>query len=291
MARRRLPLCKTLNTCIFLPFFICFVFFFASQAKEPLIFLISPMTSPVSNISKFQPLVNYLEKRLGQKILLKQRKSYQEINELLEKNKAHFAYVCTGGYIHGRKKFRLELLAIPVINGNTFYHAYIIVNKHKGFNSIEDLRGKIFAYTDPLSLSGYFYINSYLRKKGEDPKKFFRKTYFTWSHEKSLEAVAIGLADGASVESLLLDEMIKRKNPLTKEIKIIFKSPPLGIPPFVVSPSFPEGEKLKLLKILLTMDKDPEGKNILQRMGIDKFEKPDHTHYKSAIEIVNSALY
>lgn len=89
---------------------------FSLRAEEPLIFLISPMTSPVSTLSKFQPFVRYLENRLGRKILLKQRKTYEEINRLIGENKAHFAYLCTGGYLNGRRLYHLELLAIPVIN-------------------------------------------------------------------------------------------------------------------------------------------------------------------------------
>lgn len=252
------------------------------------IFLISPMTSPISTLVKFQPLADYLSRRMNKTIQLKQRKTYKEINELLKENRAHFAYVCTGGYLRGRKDFGLELLAIPVIENKKTYRAYIIVHKDSPFRTVEDLQGTLFAYTDPLSLTGHLYVKYYLRERGREAKDFFRKTFFTGSHEKSIEAVALKLADAASVDSLVFEEWEKKRNPLIKEVRIIHASYEFGMPPIVVASSFPKEEKLKLLKILLNMHKDPEGKKILQQMGIERFDPPDHSLYKMANHIVNT---
>lgn len=277
----------------FVIFFLMGFFSFSSlslQAEDSLIFLISPMTSPVSTLSKFDPFAKYLENRLGKKVIIKQRKSYEEINKLLGENKAHFAYICTGGYLSGRKRYNLELLAIPVINNKRSYQAYVIVSKDSPYERIEDLKNKTFLFTDPLSLTGHLYIKAYLIERKYDPKTFFKKTFFTGSHEKSIEAISKEFAEGASVDSLVYDEMVKKGNPMVKNLKIIHTSQEFGMPPFVVAPSLNPLEKRKILKVLLKMHEDPEGQKILKHLGIDRFEPPNHTFYAKTLKILKLSI-
>lgn len=267
---------------------ILILFSFNLQAEEHLIFLISPMTSPISTLAKFQLLARYLENRLGNKIIIKQRNSYQKINEELGKRRAHFAYLCTGGYLKGREDFNLELLAIPVINGKKTYQAYVIAHKNSPFQSIEDLKGSTFVFTDPLSLTGHLFMKAYLKKQGISPETFFKKTYFTGSHEKSIEAVAKGLADSASIDSLVFEDLKLKGDPLIKNLKILYKSPDFGMPPFVVSPYLHKSVKLKLLQTLLKMDRDPEGKEVLKGIGFERFDPPEHTLYITTLQLLKS---
>lgn len=80
----------------------------------------------------------------------------------------------------------------------------------------------------------------------------------------------------------------KEESPNQGGENFIHASYEFGMPPIVVASSFPKEEKLKLLKILLNMHKDPEGKKILQQMGIERFDPPDHSLYKIANHIVNT---
>lgn len=257
----------------------------ASSKENYLIFLVSPMVSPVATISNFSEFVKYLEKRTGKKIILKQRRSYAEINELLKNGQAHFAYICTGGYLAGRQQFGLEILVTPMIKDRLTYNSYIIVRKNSRIKDIAQLKDKIFAFTDPLSLTGKLFVTALINEKGYLTKNYFSRTFYTGGHENSIEAVAKGLADGAAVDSIVFDEMKKRKEPTVNEIKIIMRSPDFGNPPFVVSPMLPEEEKKLLLKILITMHKDKSGRKILSTLGIDRFVYPELNIYFSAHKI------
>ena len=55
----------------------------AAQEKE-IAFAISPMASPVSTLSIYSDFIEYLSKKTGIKIVLKQRRKYSEINDLLK---------------------------------------------------------------------------------------------------------------------------------------------------------------------------------------------------------------
>ncbi len=255
------------------------------HSRDSFVFAVSPMASPVATASNFSEFIDYLSEELGEKVVLKQRRKYSEINDLLRTGKASVAFTCTGAYLAGRQDFGLELLAVPVIKGKTTYNSYIIVHKDSRIESLEHLKGKTFAFTDPLSLTGRLYVTSLLNERGILTKDYFSKTFYTAGHEKSIEVVAKGLADGASVDSLILDDLREKGNPYASNVKVIMTSQPFGIPPFVVSPKLPGEDRKAVLKILLNMPRDGKGREILKKIGIDGFALPDHANYLSAHEV------
>ncbi len=246
-------------------------------------FAVSAMASPAQTMVHFAEFQDYLADKLGRQVVLKQRRTYEEINDLLAREQVQMAFTCTGGYLAGRKAFGLELLAVPVMNGRTGYHSYIVARRESAAQSLEDLRGTIFAFTDPLSLTGYLYPAARVRKTGATPNDFFRKTFFTESHDKSIAAVASGVADGAAVDSLIFDALRKQGDPSAARLKIIEVSDEFGMPPVVVPPGVSPETKRRLLKVLLSMDHDPAGRKVLNRLGMDRFVLPEPGLYRSAI--------
>ena len=67
------------------------------------------MISPKKTFYLYEKLLKYNEKNLGVPIKLKQRKSYQEVYNLLEEGKLDFAYVCSGAYVVAKRKFPLKI--------------------------------------------------------------------------------------------------------------------------------------------------------------------------------------
>lgn len=68
--------------------------------------------------------------------------------------------------------------------GHSRYRTEVIVHKRQPYQSLEDLRDKVFAFTDPLSLSGHVMVTNYLWERQERPEKYFRRYIYTSSHDK-----------------------------------------------------------------------------------------------------------
>lgn len=254
--------------------------------KEPTLKVaISAMVSPKETFSTYRNLLDYIGDHLNYKIQLIQRKTYGEINELFLKQQIDLAFICSGPYAVGKEKYGFEALATPVIRGNPLYQSYLIVNKNSSIENIEDLRGRVFAMTDPASNTGAMVPLFWLAEMGEKPETFFKNVTYTYSHDNSILAVARSLVDGAAVDGVIW-EYYNARNPLnTSQTRVIKKSIPFGSPPFVASKYLTPKIKEKARDLFLDMHQDPKGRSILKELMIDRFVSPKDTWYQPVRDI------
>ncbi|RME89362.1 MAG: phosphate/phosphite/phosphonate ABC transporter substrate-binding protein, partial [Anaerolineae bacterium] len=249
---------------------------------RPLRVAIAAVISPQGSAESYAPLLDYLSEKLGRPVERVQRRTYAEVNELVRIGEVDLAFVCTSSYLVGAEQFGMKLLAAPQVHGETTYRAKLIVPASSQAESIVDLRGKVFAFTDPISFTGRMYPVYLIHHAGYDPDTFFRRTFFTYSHDKAIYAVADGVADGASVDGLVLDFAIKRDPSLAERVRVIHTSPAFGMPPVVVGPAIRPQLYATLQEILLTMHLDESGRAALQALDYDRFVSVDDADYQSA---------
>ena len=249
--------------------------------KNPIRIAIGSMMTPREGYAYYKHLLDYIGEKMGRPVKLIEREKYAEINALLKTGYLDVAFICSMPYVDGHKKFGLELLVIPQINGKTEYYSYIIVPVDSPVKTFKELRGKTFAFTDPDSNTGKLVPTYMLFKMNETPDSFFKEYIFTYDHDKSIKAVAKKIVDGAAVDSLIWDYYNKFNPELTSRTKIILRSPPYGIQPVVVPPGIAPEIKNKLRKIFLNIHKDEKGKKILEGMMIDKFVVGNDASYDS----------
>ncbi|MGD9133590.1 MAG: phosphate/phosphite/phosphonate ABC transporter substrate-binding protein [Desulfobacterales bacterium] len=254
-------------------------------SSERLRVAIAAIISPKETFVYYRQLLGYIGQKLDREIEFIQRKTYAEINELLAKGKIHLAFVCSGPYVVGKEKYGFQLVATPLVQNSHFYHSYLIVNKTSEFQTLEDLRGKVFAFSDPDSNTGKLVPTYWLSRLGERPETFFNKTIYTYSHDNSILAVAKSLVDGAAVDGLIWEYYHQKNQDFTSKTRIIRKSEPYGIPPMVASSSIPYELMTQIRGLLFSMHEDPRGQAILNELMIDKFIAPNDRWYDSIRKI------
>ncbi len=253
--------------------------------KLPLRVAVAAVISPQATLDAYAPLLDYLASKLDRPVQLIQRGTYAEINQLIHSGGADLAFVCGGAYVEGQREFGMELIAAPEVRGETTYYSYIIVPRDSPAQSLSDLRGLTFGFTDPLSNSGYLAPIWLLREIGETPERFFSHTTFTYSHDNSIRAVADHLVDGAAVDSLVYDYTIARDPTFSRQTRVVAKAGPFGIPPVVVHPNLDLELKEQLRSVLLDMAEDPAGRAALDVLLIDRFVVVDDSAYDSIREM------
>jgi phosphonate transport system substrate-binding protein len=259
-----------------------------TTGQAPLRIAVAAMISPKETFIHYQELLDYLGRKLGRPVQLVQRKTYAEINEMLSKGAIDLAFLCSGPYALDKDRYGFELVATPEAHGSHFYESYLIVNAKSPVSTLEELRGKTFAFTDPDSNTGRIVPLHWLSQVNERPDTFFKQTIFTYSHDNSIEAVARGLVDGAAVDGLVWQYVRARDPELTERTKVIRKSDPYGIPPLVSTKGLSKDVKEAVRKNLFQMHEDPEGRKILDQLMIDRFVEPDDRWYDSIRAMLNS---
>jgi len=167
---------------------------------EALNVAVAAMISPKETFVYYRELLDYIGNNMGREVRLIQRKTYAEVSELFQKGQIDLAFICSGPYAISREKFGFEALATPLVREKPFYQSYLIVNKASTYQQLNDLRGKIFAFTDPDSNTGALVPNFWLSRMGETPESYFGSFTYTYSHDNSIMAVARTLVDGAAVD-------------------------------------------------------------------------------------------
>lgn len=243
----------------------------APQSVKPIRIAIASIVSPQRNILEYEHMFQYLHLKLGTPVQPLQRRDYAECISLLENREAEVAFVCSGPYVEAQDRFGAEVLVLPQVGGKETYYSYIIVRKGSPLRRFKDLRGKVFAFTDPLSATGRLYPAYLLSKMGLTPEAFFGETILTWGHDNSIEAVAQGLADGAAVSSLVWEDLAKSAASAALETMVIERSRPLGMPPVIVHPRLDPKLRKRLRDVFLGMHLDAEGKAALAQAGIGRF--------------------
>ncbi len=251
------------------------------NSGPPIRAAVSARVSPEENFFYYNRIFDYISHKIGRKIVFKQRKSYQEVNELLQHQELDFAFICSGAYIEGKKDFDVEILAIPQIKGKTGYHAYIIVRNDSNIDKFEDLKARRFAFTDPLSNTGCLYPKYLVKTMDQSEEKFFSHIIYTYAHDYSIQAVENKLVDGASVDSLIFDYIQENSPQKVSHLKIIKRSERFGMPPVVAHTKIEPHLKRELQSVLLNMNTDPQGKEILSHLAIDRFVLGQEKDYDS----------
>jgi phosphonate transport system substrate-binding protein len=243
----------------------------AGESQPPLRVAIAAVVSPRESFRYYDDLLGYLSRRLDRPVERLQRPTYAEINDLIRYGGADVAFVCTLAYVVGNGSFGMELVAAPVVHGAQTYRSLIIVPAASSARTIDDLRGADFAYTDPMSNSGRLAPTDLLRSRGENPETFFRRTIYTYSHDKSIRAVADALVDGAAVDSLVYASLAHTHPDVDAGARVIWASPEYGMPPVVVGPRLDPDLKRTIATLLLDMHVDQEGRAILDALAIERF--------------------
>lgn len=212
----------------------------------------------------------YLERHLGRPVIFTQRGTYREMLELLREGKLDFAWLC--GYPYVRNKDQFRLVAVPLYHGEPLYHSYLIVPaSDKKTQALAGLSGKVFAFSDPDSNSGYLYPEYLLAQKNLTPASFFSRSFFTWSHREVVEAVASGLADGGAVDSYVWDTLSKTHPELTSRTRIVTESPQFAFPPIIASLTVSISDVKAFQTVLFSMEANDEGASLLGKLNLNGF--------------------
>lgn len=239
--------------------------------ENTLKFLILSTVSIKKTYQTYYDLISLVEEKLGLPVQIIQKKTYSEALEAFEKGEVDIGYVCGYLSVLGNERGIMDKLAMPIVEGKDQYTSYLITRKDLDIDSITDFEGRSFAFSDPSSFSGYLVPKHIIEQEGFNFDTFFSKSFFTYSHNHSIAAVANGLADATAVYSTSYEKLQRENNPVIADTKVIARGPMVGNHPIVVNPKMDNELKEKMKTIFLTLHESQKGKEILEQLNFNFF--------------------
>lgn len=208
---------------------------FALAQSEPLKFgvgLFQPDKD--KNDATYRPLADYLAKRLGREVKLFTVDTWEGLAKSLANGETDLSLMGPWGYVLANHEAGAQVVSTILYDGKPEYFAITVTNPKSGINSLEDLKGKTFAFGDKGSTSGYLIPLHYLMIKGVDPEKYFSKVIYT-KHQAIELQVTRGELDAGADYNRNRDAMIAEGLIKASDSKIIWTSAPLPNDAFAVS--------------------------------------------------------
>lgn len=183
---------------------------------------------PVESIDKtqdqLQTFIKYLEKKTGYKVELTVASDYRSIINGMRNKEIDVAWFGPFSYViaHNEAGAHAFAGAENSKSGKT-YQSIFIAHPDTRIETIQQLRGRRLAYTDPDSTSGFLVPKATLLKNNLDPDKDL-ETVFLGHHDAAVLAVKKRSVDAASVSSIILQNMREKGLVGDKDYRIIYVS-------------------------------------------------------------------
>jgi len=244
--------------------------------------------NPEQVIEDVKPVIAYLEKETGMKVKYNVATNYTGIVEALRNKTADMGFMGPLQYVMAHHYAGATPILGEVYQGKPEYVSRIFVRKDSGIKTIQDLKAKSIAFTDPISSSGYLYPLELFRSSGlvkKDASEFFKRTYFAGGDEQAIRAVLNGFVDAAGIGQFAYNLLRPEER---SEIITIADSAPLPSHCVVLREGFSPSMAKKLKKALLALNEGPN-KHLLQNLyGVDGYVPVTNETYAGVEKVARS---
>lgn len=157
-----------------------------------------PFDTPQNIQRRFGPLLEYLNRATGRKLELTVAADFAQMLVDLAEQKTDMVFLTPLTYIQARKKIGVLPLVKALRDRMPFTHAVIVTRPDSGITSLQDLRGKRFAFGDKRSTSSFHVPRALLAAAGimlEDLQEYA----FLGQQDAIVKAVLAGEYDAGGI--------------------------------------------------------------------------------------------
>jgi phosphonate transport system substrate-binding protein len=210
-------------------------------------------------IANSQAMMDMLAKALGMPVKPFVAADYNGVIEALRSGRLDVAYLGPFSYVLGTTIAPIEAFAVAETKkaGRTSYYSQIVARKDSGIKTVNDLKGKTFAFVDPSSTSGHLFPKAGLIKLGFNPDTDFGRVIFSGSHDSNAIAVQNRKVDAAAIADRILDAAIAKGLARREDLVEVWRSDPIPESPTVWRKNLPPDLKQRVQAAFLEVKDIP----------------------------------
>ena len=251
---------------------------------------ILPEQNIFRQFERYEPLMAYLGRKTGVKFELKILPRYGNIIDNFKSSGLDGAFFGSFSYALAHAKLGMEVIARPVgLDNTSTYHGLIFARKDSGIRNARGMKGKRFAFVDKATTACYLLPLSYFHENRiPDYREYLKEAYFAGTHEDAVYDVLNRKADVGAAKNTVFYRLAKADPRITKELFVLERSPDVPENGLALRKDFDPSVRSRVKDALLNIDRDPDGKGVLEHFGAKGFIETTNADYLPVLKYAES---
>lgn len=255
------------------------------NAKTEFRFAVHPLHNPTRLFEVFNPLIEHLNNNTkGVHFILEASRDYETFDNKLKEKTVAFAlpnpYQTLIALEH-------DYRVIAKMGDDINFKGIILVRKDSHIRKPKDLKGKSVSFPAPTALAATMLPQYYLHTHGLNINKDITNKY-VGSQESSIMNVFLGTTAAGATWPPPWQALSNERPELKEQLKVIWETQSLPNNSIVVRDDVPDTLAIQVQTLLANLHNTTEGKLILEKMYLSKYEIADNETYNSVKDFVTT---
>ena len=260
----------------------------AAQAADVLRVSAIPDEAPTELQRKFKPLGAYLEQELGMPVKFVPVSDYAAVVEGIAADRVDLAWLGGFTFVQARLKTGNAIPLVQREQDEKFTSKFITADA--SVNSLQDLKGKTFAFGSVSSTSGSLMPRYFMQQDGIVPEQFFSRVAFSGAHDATVAWVQAGKVDAGVLNASVWDKLVEAGKVDTAKVKVIATTPTYYDYNWTVRGSLDAELTARIKQAFLALDPaNPEHKAILDLQAASRFIETKPENYTGIEDAARAA--
>nr|WP_322940010.1 putative selenate ABC transporter substrate-binding protein [Pseudomonas sp. s4] len=259
-----------------------------AQAADVLKVSAIPDEAPTELLRKFKPLGAYLEQELGMKVEFVPVADYAAVVEALAADRIDMAWLGGFTFVQARLKTGNAVPLVQREQDAEFTSKFI--TSDPAVKSLQDLKGKTFAFGSVSSTSGSLMPRYFMLQDGIKPEDFFSRVAYSGAHDATAAWVQAGKADAGVLNASVWQKLVDAGKVDTDKVKVFATTPTYYDYNWTVRGNLDADLQAKIKSAFLALDPaKPEQKAILDLQAASRFIETKPENYAGIEEAARAA--
>lgn len=259
-----------------------------AQAADVLKVSAIPDEAPTELLRKFKPLGAYLEQELGMKVEFVPVADYAAVVEALAADRIDMAWLGGFTFVQARLKTGNAVPLVQREQDAEFTSKFI--TSDPAVKSLQDLKGKTFAFGSVSSTSGSLMPRYFMLQDGIKPEDFFSRVAYSGAHDATAAWVQAGKADAGVLNASVWQKLVDGGKVDTDKVKVFATTPTYYDYNWTVRGNLDADLQAKIKSAFLALDPaKPEQKAILDLQAASRFIETKPENYEGIEEAARAA--
>lgn len=249
----------------------------APTAGREYVFAVHPLHNPKRLFEVYGPLIDYLNQHIPDaRFRLEASRNYEEFDKKMSGRQVDFAlpnpYQTLNSLKHGYH-------VIAKMGDDAKFTGVILVRRDSGIKKVTDLKGKKVSYPARTALAATLMPQYYFQTHGLDVNRDIENLY-VGSQESSIMNVYLGNVAAGATWPLPWETFQKEHPDNARELEVRWETEPMINNGVVARDDVPDQLARRVASLLDTLHTSQEGRAILARMPLSRFELADDQRYR-----------